>query len=1097
MREDLNILDKKINNFRSKFLRYQFTRGTIILILIAIVIFLLLTLLEYQIYMSSMWRKISFLTASLFVVIVAFRYVLLPFSQWIGILNILDDKKVSIIINKLIPGIKDKLFNVLELRDMNPGEYSEVIRKAAITQKIRELNLFDFSEAISWRNLRNLFQYLVISFLIVVGIYAIDSHLIVQPADRIIHFNQKFVKPAPYLFKLLNSTLRIEKGKDLKIKVECIGDELPDIVYVNIEGSNFMMKATTENSFEYEIPSVINNLQIYFTDLKFNSESFLVDIIPVPVINKFTIEVYPPLYTGINHNEIQNVGDFNVPEGSNVKWIFECYDTDSLKIFTADSTIIFAEKQNVRNFTISRKILKETNYFVSVKNDKKDWENIMNFKITIKPDQYPEINVIEIVDSLQLTKYYFKGQLFDDYGFTQLKFHTDINQKDSSLSIQVIKNLINQDFYFGVDFNDYKIQGKTIYYYFTISDNDEVNGPKTTSSKSFFFTFPDKKEINEKITENSLEIDKLLRESKELADELKNNVKDLQMKNLNNSVSEWDKTQMMNDILEKKDWMENLLDKIEKANQSNNIYENSFNEESDEILNKQKQIEKLLQDVMTDELKKLMEEFEKLAEEFNSKQLNDLSQKMNLTFEDLNKQLDRNIEMLKRMKIEREIKDVVERVEKVKENQKNSMEEILKNKNYKESTESNNQDLIETDSIQKDIRTILRKNEELKRPYKFDDFNKEFQEIKEGMKNTNDELSKKNAKNSSKGFERNKELLESLLFAMKQMIKSNEQEQNTEDIANIKQILKNLVYVSFEQEKILKNTSVNLTSDPLARQTARNQRKLNEQSKIIKDSLYALSLRNAQVSNIVNNELMNMDINLIRASELLSEGISDQAIINQQIVITSVNNLALLLSDILKNMEEEMANNMPGDSNCEKPGKKGGMGTLKNQSENIREQLQRMIDALKRGEKSNQNRGLSQAMMQHEMMQKMLREIMNNGNIGSDARNQLQQIDQLLEQNRRELMNKRINTQLIQRQNEIMTRLLEAEDAERERDQENRRESNTARQDFYSITAKELDNNRLRNFTLENFQRSNLKLNIFYQNKFKNYIENCSKDATQ
>ena len=141
------------------------------------------------------------------------------------------------------------------------------------------------------------------------------------------------------------------------------------------------------------------------------------------------------------------------------------------------------------------------------------------------------------------------------------------------------------------------------------------------------------------------------------------------------------------------------------------------------------------------------------------------------------------------------------------------------------------------------------------------------------------------------------------------------------------------------------------------------------------------------------------------------------------------------------------------------------------------------------------SREMSESLMMHEMMQQMLREMMNSGTMGESARKQLQDIDRLLEQNRRDLMNKNVNPAMVRRQNEIMTRLLEAERSEMERDQDNKRESNTADEQFYSNPAQFFDYEPERNITIENLQRNSLKLNNFYQNKFKNYVEKFNNDA--
>src|SRR5690606_15971882 len=147
-------------------------------------------------------------------------------------------------------------------------------------------------------------------------------------------------------------------------------------------------------------------------------------------------------------------------------------------------------------------------------------------------------------------------------------------------------------------------------------------------------------------------------------------------------------------------------------------------------------------------------------------------------------------------------------------------------------------------------------------------------------------------------------------------------------------------------------------------------------------------------------------------------------------------------------------------------------------------QLQKMIDQMKNGNQGNMNQQMGQMLMQHEMMQQMLREIMNNGGMGNDAKKALQQIDDALEQNRRELMNKNVNSQMITRQNLINTRLLEAEKAELEREYEDERESKTA-DDFYSNPVEFFEFNEKNIPVLEYINRNSNSLNNFYNRKYK------------
>ena len=162
---------------------------------------------------------------------------------------------------------------------------------------------------------------------------------------------------------------------------------------------------------------------------------------------------------------------------------------------------------------------------------------------------------------------------------------------------------------------------------------------------------------------------------------------------------------------------------------------------------------------------------------------------------------------------------------------------------------------------------------------------------------------------------------------------------------------------------------------------------------------------------------------------------------------------------------------------------------LKQASENIRQQLQQMIEQMKNGSPQNMSQEMGQSLMQHEMMQQMLRDLMNNGSVGSNARNTMQQIDQMLEENRKELINRSISAETLKRQHLITSRLLEAEKAELEREFQDKRESESA-EEFYSNPVEFFEYKGKENYSIEYLNKNAHKLNNFYNSKYKQYLNN-------
>ena len=1089
MTDNFNILVEKLNSFKSKYYSYQLLRGLIVAALIILTVFTIISVAEYFVFFSPLTRKTVFFGFLIFTTLLLVQFVFLPLLKTLNVVGVMDLKAATKIIQKHFSGVDDKLLNIIELHDLKSEQYSSELVLASIDQKIEQLKVFDFNDAVQFKNVKYVLVYLIISFVISSVIFITDKSIFLESANRIVHFNKEFVKPAPYRYIVENGSLQVKKGESFTVKVKVEGSEIPEIVYINIEGNNYLMKTGKAGSFEYELVSVINPVTFYFTDLKFESEKYNLALLPKPGITLFTTTVSPPVYTGIQKQTAENLGDLQVPAGTGIEWSFSGIDIDSVFITLNDSVKLKAVKEEDQ-FVIRSKFFKSTVYNVFIQNSITQPELALSYSIEVVPDLFPEIDVAVVNDSVKQTRFFFKGTISDDYGFSKLNFHFNIENSDSSIAIPFIPLLSDQEFFFSFDFNDLDKKEGMISYYFSVTDNDVVNNYKTTTSDNFNFLFPNREEILKNDKEQFDELEANIEKSRKLAQEIQKDLKNLQIKNLDTNLSEWEKSQMVSDIINKQNKLEQLYNQIKQDNSNLNNYLNSFNDQSAEIQEKQKQIEELLEEVFTDELKKLMEEFNQLAEQFNSQKMNQLTEDMNLTFEDLEKQLERNLEMLKKMKVEQKLQDVIDKVNQIAKEEEQLLNKLNEEKNFDEVLKEVEKHQQQSRELKENLSDALELNKELKKPMNFDDFSEEFKDIDTNFEQSKSELDKKNKKKSGESLNNGKEKLQNLAFSMQQMLNMNTKEENMENIDNLKQILSNLIFLSFSQEKLVSGLNGIADKDPALIQLNRDQKKILEQTQIVKDSLYSLAMRTPQITNMVNNELLSMEMNIKKATEEMQEGLFPNARVSQQFAITSLNNLALMLNEALENLEEQMANAQPGDQECEKPGsgKKPGMGSLKQQSESIKQQLQQMIDQMKNGNSQKMGQQMGQSLMQHEMMQQMLREMMN-GNVGSETKKQLQQIDNMLEQNRKELMNKSINAQTLARQNQITTRLLEAEKAELEREFEDKRESETA-DDFYSNPVKYFEYKEKENYSIEYLNRNSHKLHNFYNNKYKQYLKN-------
>jgi len=1078
----------KLNAYIRKYYFYQLIRGLFLFVLLILAYFSAITSLEYFSYFDPRVKFILLVITVFFFLVVFFFFVFKPVFKLFGGGKRLTYFDVSAKLANSFPEIKDKLINIVELEKESNSIYSSDLKRASIDQKIDELKIYRFSDSIRISDLKKVFiLFVALAFAVLFTVVEFPEYY-KESSVRLIHFQQKFEKPAPYTFNIEGLKSSIISGESVELRLHCVGKDLPEMMYVNLSGSNFLMKKKDSYYF-YVVENLNSPISIYFTDRKYVSDIYKIKVINKPFVSSFDVEIQPPSYTNLPEERLQNIGDLKVANGTVVKWNFRTADTDSLVLVFSDSTRIVGKK--LQNSFIAEKVVKnELDYKVLVRNSVVTESNNLTYKIQTISDLYPEIKVVQVQDSTDFKIFHFKGSIIDDYGFHQLALTISSDGKDSILSVPFIPFLLNQDFYYSFNFESVKSFGKSFKYFFAVYDNDFINHYKRSISETFSFSFPEYRDIVAKENSDQSSLDNLFKKSSMLTEQIKQEFKNFKLKQINSEMTEWDKFQTVKDIMEKKSELEKVLDQISQQNKDANNFLKSFSDEKSDILKKQQQVDELLKEVFTDELKKLFDEFNQLAKQFDSKKFDQLSKGMDNRLDDLSKQLDKNLQLLKKMKVEQKVQRVIDGLKTLSGSEKDVANSVEKKTDLLkiEVIEKENSKMV--DDLISDYQGAKDMNKELEKPMKLFDFDREFSDIKSNYKKVLYDIEKESKRKAEAELQNNIKSIDQLAFAMQQMMSSISMKQNGENIAVLKQILNNVIVISFDQENLLKKYYSVDFNNPLFNELKIKQKDLNNQVIFVKDSIYALGKRSPQVGSVVNKEVINLENSVNSAFDNLESGNIGGTRMYQQYGITAANNLALFLSEALESIKEQEKNSQPGAGDCNKPGSgsKPSIKSLKDGQMSIKEQLQKMIDEMKSGNKGQLSRSIGQTLAQQEIMQQLMREMINSGALGSKASDQLKLIDQMLEQSKNDLVNKNISSTLINRQNLILSKLLDAEKAEIERDLDDKRESKTAKdvnnsnpQGYFEFSKKNGNENEL-------IRSDNFRMKSFYDQKYNSFI---------
>jgi len=991
--------------------------------------------------------------------------------------KIISYEQAAAIIGNHFSEVKDKLLNVLQLQQQNTNT-NTVLVEAGIEQKINLLRPVPFAAAVDFGENKKYLTYAAFPFLIFFILLFSAPSIIKQGTWRMMKHETYFAKQAPFQFEIKNSSLTAVQQQDFQLNVKLTGNDVPQEIFINIGGNQYKLTKENTVSFNYIFRNVQQTITFQLSADGYQSQEYQLKVLPNPVLLDFQISLNYPKYTGKKDEVLKNTGDLVIPEGTKVTWNFTTKNTNKLILRFGDLSI--TGKQTADNqFSYEMRLMKSANYSIRTSNAFMKNKDSIGYAINVIPDLFPTIQMQEKTDSTDAKKKYFSGAIRDDYGFTKLTFNYRFLTTDSSakaqknnlqtVSLPVNKTLTQDQFFYFWNMDSLSIKpGDQIEYYFQVWDNDAVNGPKSTRSEKMIFKAPSLEQIAENTENNNNtmknNMEQAMNESEQLKEQLKNMSVDVfQKKNL-----DWQEKKKIQDLLNREQDLQKKVDNFKKENAQNMQQQSEFKKQDQKIADEQQQLQKLFDQVLPPEMKKELAELQKLLNEMNKDQVQQQLQKMSLNNKDLQKELERTLELFKQMEVQQKLTDAIQKLKDLADQQQKLADQTKEKSNKSDNQavkEQQNKLNKQFDSFKKDMQDLAKKNSELESPNNLQNTDKQQQDIKNEMSKSSEQLDKNKNEKASESQQNSSQKMSQLAQQMTQMqLKMQEQEQ-TVDINALRAILDNLIQLSFDQEDLMNKIGKTNTDNPQYMKIADNQKNLQSDAQTIEDSLFELSKRAPQINGIVNREISSINMNMGKAINAIADRQSFEAAERQQYSMTSINNLALLLDESLQAMQQaQKKNQMQGQGSCSKPGGKNpkpSMAQMRSMQQQLNQQIKALQEAMQKGGKkdgktgkggsqANESEQLAKLAAQQAAIREELQQSQSDIDPTGKQAGQLSELEKQMNKTETDLVNKRISEETINRQQDILTRMLESEKAEKEQKWDNKRDAITAKKQIFA-----------------------------------------------
>ncbi|MCL5247284.1 hypothetical protein M4I21_15790 [Cellulophaga sp. 20_2_10] len=906
----MNSLDHiliKLRAFTKRYYAKTLLKGFLLFLSFGLLTFLVILGLEYLLWFNSTGRLILFLCLILVTVYLLYTYIVTPIFYLFQLRKGITNKEASLLIGKHFPEVGDKLYNLLDLAD-DPNK-SELLL-ASIVQRSNAMDTIPFVKAINLKDNFKYLKYLAIPVLLMVFIW-LSGNLssFFGSYDRVVNYQMAFEQPAPFSFFLNNSELTVLKGESITLQLSTKGEVKPENVAIIIDDKELFLQ---ENNgfFEYTVTAPSKNVSFYFKANNVTSKEYNLEVLAVPLLEDFSLKLTYPNYLNRKPEVLKSTGNATFPEGTNVSWTIKGEHISTISLETKDTTVLFSKADG--SYQLSKKVYNNLDYTIGTSN-----RNVTNFeklayRFTVLKDANPTINVTQVKDSLNPNVLYYAGNASDDNKLISIKlvcYPENNSNNKQSITLNVPKSNVAQFYYtFPSGLN---LESNTNYnFYFVATDNDAIHNGKSIKSQVFSTVLLDDNALKNNDLKQQQQLLDNLDNSLEKFKEQKEKLDDLNTKQKEKSVLNYTEQSEVKDYLQKQVQQEQMMEKFSKQLKEN-LDKNNTDDKQNKLL--QERLER--QEKEAKKNQKLLEELNKVADKINKSELTKRLEELAKSQKNSERNLEQLLELTKKYYVTEKLAQLSQDLEKLAKEQ-----EVLADKKQDKTKEREEQEKLnkDFDAFTKELEELKKDNKKLQKPLDINSDKTKEDDVKQDQNDALDELNKeKGSDNSSKSDSKpgNKaaKKQKSAAEKMKQMSEKMQQsaaggggDSITEDAEMLRQILENLVIFSFKQEQLYQDISSRDEEVSKFSTTIKRQKELRTMFEHVDDSIFALSLRQAEISEKVNKDITEVYYNLDKSLEQLAENRSFLATANQKYVLNASNSLADFLANLLDNMNQSM-----------------------------------------------------------------------------------------------------------------------------------------------------------------------------------------------
>ncbi len=1070
-----SVFDKIIHSHRKYFV-YDVLKYSLFFLsisLIGIVIFLLINLLfEVPAALRVLfWGSflIWFASYSIMKVYPALRQIFVPSQE--GLFGTAQR------IGHRDPDVQDAILDYLQIYNDKGSIGSAALKNMALKQLYQRFANFIFDEPDRFKILK---QPARLAFIPIFALMLIGFMLPNQSGialKKILIPWKNFKEPFPVTLLNNSGNIKVLKNDPVILSAESQGI-LPDKIYLVVEketdipeppessaGNKIELTINPVGNYKYTIPHVNGSFSYYFVaeldrpryrDKQAESPRGWVEVQERPIIRELRVKISPPGYTKLDPILLSpNEGEIFALPGSRVQINIEAdKQLSTAQLNFADSTSISMDIAGHTAKT-SFSIRDGNHYSIHIfDSDSIDNHDPIRYGIYLLQDEYPYAEIKQPgadVDLQDILSFPLITEIKDDYGFSGLWLKGTVFRqgmtKDSSTFEMKMPYTISEKGRGISEFNwdltpFYLIPDDYVQYFVEVHDNDRVQGPKIYRTAVYVARLPSLLDILTQNNENQQEQLEDVQDLVESSQEIREKLEEIKRELMKEDEIKWEQQQELKKQLMREKEISEKLSEIQKNLE--NMIDEMDNQQvlSPETLQKYMELQKMMQELVTPEFQEAMEKLQNAIEQMDMNKVQKALENFQFSAEQFEKNIERFHELFKRAQLEQRMDELVKLSEMLTQEQV-QINEKLNTENSQEipfdrltemekNIEENSQFLAERMQItQEQYQELMN---ELSQALQEAQSYMDDQKMGESLQNMQQQLAEsqqESAQQTGQELERNFEMLQSML----QMAKQQMMEQQLNQVADAMQkAMQDVLNASFEQES-LAGRSENLNpASPQVNDVAREQARLQNNTNQIINQMIEIGNQTFFLSPDLNQQMAKANSNMDQAIQQLENRNPRQASAHQKQAMAAFNGALLSLQNSMNQMSQ--SGSPSGFQNFMEQLQK-----MAGQQGQLNQESMAMFQASNQGKMQLSSEAMARLAAQQQMIKNSLEQLSEGSGSRRDILGRLDDMGTEMDEVIKKLKSNQIDRKVIERQERILSRLLDAQKSIREKEYSRKREA--------------------------------------------------------